>query len=90
MNDSPEIQRLEKLRTNWRRFGLVCGGISLADPFLFAMSINQIGAGGGLAGFMVGFTVFSSIPALILGFVGMAMAISYRSKATKLRRPPAN
>ena len=80
-----EIQAEETKRVMWLRIGIICGVVSLLTPFIAFSSLAGAANSNGLAGVLFTLAVISFLPLMIMGFVGMGMAFSYRNKAQRLR-----
>ena len=86
-----DIAKLENSRRNWRTAGLVFGSLSLANVPLTMLTLqntdffgNSLGGSVQLA--ILSYTVFSSIPFLLIAFVCMGIALSRKSSAASIRR----
>jgi hypothetical protein len=80
-----QIQSEEAKRVMWRRIGINSGVVSLLTPYIAISSIAGYAQSNGLAGVLFVLSMISFLPLMIMGFVGMGLAISYRNKAQRLR-----
>ena len=80
-----EIQAEETKRVMWRRIGIICGVVSLLTPFIAISSIAGYAQGNSLSGALFGLATILAVPLMVMGFVGMGLAISFRNKAQRLR-----
>ena len=80
-----DIQTQEAKRVMWRRIGIICGVVSLLTPFIAFTSLPMYATGNSFAAFLFAFAIFGFIPLMVMGFVGMAIAISARNTAARLR-----
>jgi hypothetical protein len=80
-----DIQTQEAKRAKWRLIGIICGVASLLSPFIAFTSLPMYASGNSFAAFLFLFAIFGFIPLMVMGFVGMAIAISARNTAARLR-----
>jgi uncharacterized membrane protein YtjA (UPF0391 family) len=80
-----QIQSEEAKRVMWRRIGIICGVVSLLTPVIAFSSIAGWAKNDGLAWVLFMLSIYSFLPLMIMGFVGMGLAISYRNRARRLR-----